>query len=81
MDYSAEIRFQKILVNMEEAKILIKNNQMGKTNQKQGRKYQCRSTKHLRIISNDCPVGLYYQKAKKLALEMGIFIANTKKSK
>ena len=46
MDYSAGMRFQKFLVNMEEARVLTKNNQMGKTNQKQERKYRCGSTKH-----------------------------------
>ena len=66
---------------MEEARLLTKNNQMGQTDQKQGRKYRCGSNKHLQITSNDCPVGLYYQKAKKSALEMGIFVGKTKKAK
>ena len=32
-DYSPGIRFKKILVNMDEAKALTKNNQLGKINQ------------------------------------------------
>ena len=35
----------------------------------QQRRCQCGSTKHLRISSKDCPVGLAIRKAKKSALE------------
>ena len=77
MDYSAGIIFQKSLVNMEKAKLITRKNQMGKTNQKQGRKFRCGSTKHLRITSNDLPVEIYYHKAKKSALGMGISLAKT----
>ena len=61
MDYSQGIQFQKILVNMEEAKVPTMNNQQK----------QCKygSVKHLRISHNDCPVGLAIRKAKKSALE------------
>ena len=64
MDYSAGIRFQTSLVNMDKSKALTKNNQLGKTNQKQERQCQCGSIKHLRIASNYSPVGISYQKAK-----------------
>ena len=80
MDYSVGICFQISPVNTEEAKVLTKNNQMGKMNQKQGRKFRGGSTKHLRITSNDFLVGIYYQKAKKSALAMGISLSDTKKA-
>ena len=80
MDYSVGICFQTSPVNTEDAKVLTKNNQMGKMNQKQGRKFRGGSSKHLRMTSNDFLVGMYYQKAKKLALAMGLSISDTKKA-
>ena len=65
VDYSALINFETILVNMDEAKALTKNNQLGKINQKQGRRCRCGSIKHLQIPSNDLTVGLSYRKDKK----------------
>ena len=56
VDYIQRIQFQTSLVNMEYAKELTIKNQ-----QKQ---CQCGSIKHLRISSNDCPVGLAIRKAK-----------------
>ena len=79
MDYSVGICFQTSPVNTEEAKVLTKKNQMGKMNQKQGRKFRGGSTSHLRITSNDFLVGIYYQKAKKLALAMGLSLYETNK--
>ena len=78
-DYSAGIRFQTILFNMYKAKEPTKRNKQGKTNQKQGIRCRCVSSKHFKITSNDCPVGFSYQIAKKSALAMGIYIADKKK--
>ena len=47
---------------------------------KQQKRCQCGSTKHLRVYSKDCPVGLAIRKAKKLALGMGISQYEAKKS-
>ena len=65
---------------MDEEKALAKKNQLGNTNQKQGRQFQCVSIKHLQITSNDCHLGISYQKAKNLALGVGIYLAKTKKA-
>ena len=69
MDYSAGILFQIGLVNMEEEKALTKNDQLGKTNQKQVRRCWCGSISYLRITSNDCPVGISCLKAKNQPLQ------------
>ena len=64
MDYGPGILFQSILVNMDKVKALTKKNQLVKTNQKKGIQCRCGSIKHLRITSNDFPVGISYQKEK-----------------
>ena len=69
MDYSPGIQFQTILINMDESKSLTTSNQ---PENKQQKRCQCGSTKHLRVTSRDCPVGLAIRRAKKLALGMGL---------
>ena len=64
MDYSQGIQFQTSIINIEEAKSITMNNQQ--------KRCRCVSTKHLRVISKDCPVGIAIRKAKKLALEMAL---------
>ena len=64
MYYSPGIILEKSLFKMDEAKALTKNNQMEKTNHKQVRNFRCGSIKNLRITSNDCPVGIFYRRAK-----------------
>ena len=71
MDYSPGICFQTSLVKMNRIKALIKSNQLGKTNQKQGRRCRCGSINYIQITSNDCPVGIYYQKTKQNGLGNG----------
>ena len=53
---------------------------MGKNNHKQGIRCRCVSSKHFKITSNDCPVGISYRNAKKPALTMGISLDEIKKA-
>ena len=51
-----------------------------KTNQNKGRWCRCGSIKHLRITSNDCPVGISYKKTKRSALGMGLSLSKIHKA-
>ena len=79
MDYSPVICFETSIFNMDKEKALTKINQQEKSNQRQKIRWQCGSTKHLQITSKYCPVGIYYWKAKKMALGMRISEAEKKK--
>ena len=78
VDYSALINFETILVNMDEAKALTKNNQLVKTNQNQVRRCRCGYIKYLRMTSNYCPT--FLSKGQKLAFSMGLSLSKIKKS-
>ena len=77
MDYIPGIKFQKSLINTEEAKEITMINQPKKRQQKRCR---CGSIKHLQVSSKDLPVGLAIIKAKKLALGMGLSQSEAKKA-
>ena len=77
MDYSPGIKFQKSLINLEEAKELTMSNQPEK---KQKKRCPCGSIKHLRVSSKDCPVGLAIIKSKTTALGMGLSQSEAKKA-
>ena len=79
MGYSPGIRFETSLVNMYKAKGLTKRNQSVRLNQRQKIRCQYGSINHLRITTRDLPVGISYQKAKKMALGMGISQSKKKK--
>ena len=53
MDNSPGTRFETSIVSMDEAKALTKSNQLEQSNQKQQRRCQCVSIKHLRITTED----------------------------
>ena len=77
MDYSPGIHFETSIINMNEAKALTIKNQPGKSMDKKNR-CRCGSIKHLRITSEEFPIGLSYQNTKK-ALEMGLYQQEVKK--
>ena len=80
MDYSPGIRFETIIVNMDKEKSLTEWNQPEKYNHRQQIQFRRGSIKHLHITLKDCPVGISYRKAKKLALGMGISLSKTNNS-
>ena len=61
MDYSTGIKFQTIIINMEEVKELTMINQ---PENKQQNLCRCGSIKHLRVSSKDYPVRLSIRQAK-----------------
>ena len=54
---------------MDEAKALIKSNQI---KNKVNKKFRCGSIRHLQITLRDFPVGVSFQKVNMLALDMGL---------
>ena len=61
---------------MNKEKSLIKSNQPESTRKNQ---FWCGSTNHLQITSRDFPMEIFVQKAKILALEMGLYQYEPKK--
>ena len=65
---------------MDKAKSPIKRNQLGKSNPKQKKWFQCISIKHLLINSKDLLVGIAMQKAKHLVSGMVLSQYEAKKA-
>ena len=64
MDYSPGIWFETGLVNVEESKLLTKNNQPEDSNPKQQKRCWCSSINHLQITSKCCYVVIAMEKSK-----------------
>ena len=78
MYYSPGICFEKSIFNVDKTKALTKRNQIEKHKGK--KRYQFSPNNHLKITLMDCPVGITYQKAKILTLDMGLSQFEAKKS-
>ena len=61
MEYIPWIQFQTSIINMEEGKEITMSNQLENKEQK---RCQCGSIKHLRVSYKDYPLGLAIRKAK-----------------